>query len=108
MLRSIILGIILTIILISSSCKKANNTAGPRLIFKYKMDSTQARLNNLGHDTPMVAGHWGQSPSFHKMGAHYIECAQGPTTQLGGGAKLYTTPMTTAGGPPPLILPRRL
>jgi hypothetical protein len=99
MLKSIILGIIITLILISSSCKKSSTTTSPRLIFKYKLDSTQARLNNFGVDTPMVAGHWGQSPNFHEMGAHYIELAQGPYTQLGSGAVIYTTPTTTAGGP---------
>ena len=98
MLRSIILGIILSIILISSSCKKTPTPAKPRLIFKYKMDSTQARLNNFGVDTPMIAGHWGQNPSFHLMGAHYIELSPNAYTALGAGAVIYTTPSTTAGG----------
>ena len=100
MRKSILLGIIISIILIaSSSCKKTNpTTTHPHLIFKYKMDSTQARLNNLGVDTPMIAGHWGQSPQFHVMGAHYIELAPGPYTQLGSGAVIYTTPTTTTGG----------
>ena len=100
MRKSIILGIIISAILIVSSCKKTNptTTVGPRLIFKYKMDSTQARLNNFGVDTPMIAGHWGISPIFHVMGAHYIEVSPSPTTPLGGGPVLYTTPTTTAGG----------
>ena len=98
MLRSIVYGLIITFILIMASCTKKTATTGARLIFKYKLDSTQQRLNNLGHDTPIIAGHWGQSPVFHKMGAHYIELAQGPYTQLGSGAKLYMTPTTTQGG----------
>jgi hypothetical protein len=98
MLKSIIIGCILSAILILSACTKPKTTAGPKLIFKYKMDSTQARLNNFGVDTPIIAGHWGQSPAFHKMGAHYIELAENAYTQLGTGAKLYTTATTTAGG----------
>ena len=100
MLRSIILGIILSAILILSACTKPASTTAhkPHLIFKYKMDSTQARLNNFGVDTPMISGHWGQSPAFHVMGAHYIELAPTPYTALGSGTVLYTTPTTTAGG----------
>ncbi len=97
MFKSIIIGIALSIILIVSSCSKQTATS-PRLIFKYKLDSTQARLNNFGVDTPIIAGHWGQSPTFHKMGAHYIELSPSPYTPLGGGAVIYTTPATTAGG----------
>jgi hypothetical protein len=98
MRQSIILGLMITAILIVSSCKKTTTTAHPRLIFKYKMDSTQARLNNFGVDTPMIAGHAGQNPHFHVMGAHYIEMAQGQYTALGAGAVLYTTPTVTTGG----------
>lgn len=98
MLKSIIIGIILSAILIFSSCSKPKTTVAPKLIFKYKMDSTQARLNNFGVDTPMIAGHWGQSPAFHKMGAHYIELAPSPYTALGSGAVIYTTPTVTTGG----------
>ena len=100
MTKNITIGLILTAIFILSSCTKpkTSSTTKPRLIFKYKMDSTQARLNQFGVDTPMIAGHWGQSPTFHVMGAHYIEFSQNAYTALGAGAVLYTTPTTTAGG----------
>lgn len=70
----------------------------PRLIFKYKMDSTQARLDNFGNPSTVPSGHGAQSPVFHIMGAHYIELAQNAYTALGGGAVLYKTATTTAGG----------
>lgn len=101
MLKSIILGLILSAILILSACKKPTSPAvntNPKLIFVYKMDSTQRRLNNFGNDTPMIAGHWGQNPVFHRMGAHYIEMDTTGLIAIGGGVVLYNTPMTSAGG----------
>lgn len=98
MLRSIILGSIIAAILILTSCSKSNTSTGPKLIFKYKMDSTQARLDNFGQVAAMPSGHAGQNPSFHIMGAHYIELAPSAYTALGGGAVLYKTATTTSGG----------
>ncbi len=97
MLRSIIIGFILASILIATSCKKnntttSNTTSTPRLIFIYKMDSTQARLDNFGQPSSMAAGHWGQNPAFHIMGVHYIEMDTSPLIQLGKGNVLYMTP----------------
>ncbi len=97
MLRSIILGIILSAILISSSCKKTSPTK-PRLIFKFVFDSTQVRLGPTGQPDPLPAGHAGQNPLMSFMSAHYIEMAQTDTTALGRGLILYQTPNTTAGG----------
>ena len=68
------------------------------LIFRFKFDSTQQRLGNLGQAAAMPAGHWGQSPRFNTMGAHYFELAQSAYTQLGDGAVLYKGTQTTAGG----------
>lgn len=91
---------------IFSSCKKDSGpatTAGtppaqPRLIFVYKFDSTQVRLNNTGQPvTTLPAGHQAQSPRFNGMGAHYIEMAQSDITPVGGGVVLYTTPTVTTG-----------
>lgn len=98
MRKSIILGIVLAVILAATSCKKNSTSSGPKLIFKYKMDSTQARLDNFGNVAAMPAGHAGQNPRFNVMGAHYIELAQNAYTALGGGAVLYKTATTTAGG----------
>ncbi|MBS1625422.1 MAG: hypothetical protein JST83_15455 [Bacteroidetes bacterium] len=98
MRKSIILGAVLAVILIASTSCKKNSTSGPRLIFKYKMDSTQARLDNFGNVAAMPSGHAGQNPQFNVMGVHYIELAQNNMTQLGGGTVLYKTATTTAGG----------
>lgn len=82
-----------------SSCKKSTSTATEgKLIFKFKFDSTQARLNNIGQVSAMAAGHAGQSPMFNKMSAHYIELAPSAVTALGSGAVLYRAPETTVGG----------
>lgn len=100
MLRSIFFGLILAAILILTSCKKEDNTTagGPKLIFKFQLDSTQARLDNFGQNSAMAAGHAGQNPAFNLISAHYIELAPTSTTLLGQGAVLYRTPTTTAGG----------
>ncbi len=75
------------------------NQPTPRLIFKFKFDSTQVRLNNLGQTASIPAGHAGQSPDFHGISAHYIEMITTPFTQIGQGEVLFIGPETTAGGP---------
>jgi len=84
------------------SCKKDPEPAplveGPKLIFKFKFDSTQARLNNFGAPASVPAGNAAQSPVFNKMGAHYIEMAQDSLTPVGQAKILYSGPNTTAGG----------
>jgi hypothetical protein len=72
--------------------------SGPRLIFKFKFDSTQIRLDNLGNPNATVTStNEACSPVFNKMAAHYIELAQNDFTALGSGAVLYHAPETTAG-----------
>ena len=70
---------LITIIgLFSIACdpKKTNpEPTGPRLIFKFKFDSTQTRLDNLARPSSIPVGNSAQSPVFHKMSAHYIELA---------------------------------
>ncbi|HVD96792.1 MAG TPA: hypothetical protein VNB90_01225 [Cytophagaceae bacterium] len=88
------------------SCKKKTdpvtpvNTSNPepQLIFKFKFDSTQVRLDNLGQPSTIPSGHAAQCPVFHSMSAHYIELSPNDNTALGGGAVLYRAPETTAGG----------
>ena len=81
------------------SCKKeTNDNSEPNLIFKFKFDSTQDRLNNVGQLAPMPAGHAGQSPEFNEMSAHYIELAPTALTALGTGEVLYRATETTTGG----------
>jgi hypothetical protein len=100
-------GILAIIFAVSSlafiGCKKDEDPQQPvtpvyNLVFKYKFDSTQVRLNNFGLTEPMPAGHAGLSPVFNKMSAHYIELASDSTTWLGNGRILYKAPETTSGG----------
>ncbi len=74
-----------------------SSAAGPKLIFKFQFDSTQARLNNIGQPTMLPAGHGGQSPRFNSMSQHYIELA-GDFDFLGAGEVLYVGSETSAGG----------
>lgn len=72
---------------------------GPRLIFKFKFDSTQVRLDAFGSPTTgLPSGHGALSPVFNKMAAHYLELAQTDFTALGAGEVLYHAPETTKGG----------
>src|SRR6188474_2620057 len=71
---------------------------GPHLIFKFKFDSTQVRLNNLAQPSSLPAGNAGQSPRFNGLSAHYIEMAQNDFTQIGKGAVLYKAEETDCGG----------
>ena len=96
---------IFLVVLVFYSCSKKEDesvdtpvAAAPRLIFKFKFDSTQVRLNNLGQVSVIAVGYSGQSPMFNKMSAHYIELAPDSLTALGSGIRLYHAPETTAGG----------
>lgn len=81
------------------SCTKSEEAGiPPKLILRFKFDSTQARLNGVGQPAVMPAGHAAQSPLFNTMSAHYIELSPNNTTALGEGAVIYTAPETTEGG----------
>lgn len=83
----------------NQGCKEEDIApAEPQLIFKFKFDSTQTRLDNIGQPASVPAGHAGQSPRFNGMGAHYIELSQGIYTPVGSGEVLYVGEQTTAGG----------
>ncbi len=85
--------------LFTSCNKEINNTSSDaKLVFKFKFDSTLARLNNIGQPQGVPAGNAGQSPVFNKMGAHYIEITPTAFTALGGGAVLYHATETNTGG----------
>ena len=97
MLQRIFTFILLAVFAVS--CKKEATIAPVyNLIFKFKFDSTQQRLNGLGQPSVMPSGHAGQHPIFNAMSAHYIELAPSATTMLGQGAILYKATETTAGG----------
>ena len=71
----------------ATSCKKTTATYDPpteaKLIFKFRYDSSQVRLNNVGQETPVAAGHAAQSPKMKFMSAHYLELAPSAATALG-------------------------
>lgn len=90
-----------------ASCKKDDDTPtpappagndGPRLILKFRFDSTQVRLDAFGQPAAIPAGHGAQSPRFNSMSAHYVEFAPTALTALGAGDVVYHAPETTAGG----------
>lgn len=104
-MRASLFALVGLFLLALGSCKKdesddtnVGGTAGPRLILKFKFDSTQVRLNNLGQPSSVPAGHGAQSPRFNRMSAHYVEFAPLATTQLGQGDVVYHAPETTLGG----------
>jgi hypothetical protein len=72
--------------------------SGAKLIFKFKFDSTQARLNNLGNPSGVAPGNAGQSPRFNGMSAHYIELSKSDSVPVGQGVVLYRAEETTCGG----------
>lgn len=87
---------------IATSCKKTEATFDPpteaKLIFKFRFDSTQARLNNIGQPSDVASGNAAQHPRMIAMGSHYIELAPNATTPLGSGDIMYSAAETTAGG----------
>lgn len=98
---------LLTIAAIGLGCKKDEpapiqqpqvNEEGPDLVFKFVFDAEAPRLNNLGQPAEIPEGHAAQSPTFNRIGAHYIELAPSGLTALGAGDVLYTGPETDAGG----------
>lgn len=75
-----------------------DESTGPKLIFKFKFDSTQIRLDNFGSASTVAVGNAAQSPKFNSISAHYIEMATNDLTPLGQGAVLYKAEETDCGG----------
>ncbi len=89
------------IILVLFSCKKNKEEEKMEerfLIFKFKFDSTQARLNNIGQPASVPMGNAAQSGKMYQMSAHYIELTPNSTTKLGKGAVVYFADETSIGG----------
>ena len=80
------------------SCQKDDVNTEPNLIIKFKFDSNQVRLNNLGQPATIPSGNAAQTPVFNSISAHYFELAPNAFTQLGQGTVLYHAPETMAGG----------
>ncbi|GAA4321197.1 hypothetical protein [Flaviaesturariibacter amylovorans] len=83
------------------SCKKNQKAeARAQLVFKFKFDSTQLRLDNIGQPSNIAAGGAAQSPVFNAMSAHYLELAPTAFTALGSGLVLWRAPeVASATGP---------
>lgn len=87
-----------------SACKKeetdppGTDTSGPRLVFKFKFDPDQERLNNFGQPSSIPAEHGAQTPDFNGMSAHYIELAPSGYTPLGEGEVVFYGAETNVGG----------
>ena len=79
------------------SCSK-DTEEEPMLIVKFKFDSNQARLNNLGQPSTVATGNAAQSPIFNTISAHYMELAPNANTQIGQGQIIYHAPETNIGG----------
>ena len=75
----------------------SGTATGARLIFKFKFDSTQVRLDGVGNPSTVAPGNAALSPKFNFMSQHYIELA-GDLDSLGKGTVLYIGTQTTAGG----------
>ena len=86
------------LLIVMASCNKSVSTSQANLVFKFKFDSTQVRLNAIGQPSTIPAGNAAQSPVFNKMSAHYAELAPMATTQLGQGAVLFKAIETLTGG----------
>jgi hypothetical protein len=76
----------------------SSTSGGPKLIFKFKLDSNQTRLNNLGLLSTVPTTNAAQSPKFNGISAHYIEMAPTNSTQVGQGVVLYRAEETMCGG----------
>ena len=88
----------ISLLLFALSCQKESSDNTPELVFQFKFDPGQQRLNNIGQAALLPAGHAAQTPDFRQMSVHYIELAPGAFTQLGDGAVVYQAAETTKGG----------
>lgn len=99
------ISILLVGVTLITSCKKddpepddTTTPTGPNLVFKFKFDPNQERLDNFGQPSTVPSGHAAQSPRFNSISAHYIEMISSPWTALGNGEVVYEGKKTTAGG----------
>lgn len=101
---SICFAVALSTSVLFMGCKKESDdnttpaAAEPKLIFKYKFDSTQTRLNSTGGVAVVPPNHGAQSPVFNGMSSHYIELTPTAYTALGSGTILYRADETVVGG----------
>jgi len=82
------------------SCNSDDNQTSsvPKLIFKFKFDPNQDRLNNFGAPQSIPEFHAAQTPTFNSMGAHYIELSENGNLPAYEGTLIHESPKTTEGG----------
>lgn len=84
--------------LLTISCTKEKNSTEPKLIFRFRFDSTQVRLDSNGQPASVPNGRAAQSPIVNNMSVHSIELSPNASTPLMRGAVIYTGEETTEGG----------
>lgn len=99
-MRQSLLLIIVAFALSFTSCDSGNDPApyGPSLVFKFKFDPNQERVNSFGQPSSLPNGHAAQSPTFNSISGHYVELIPSALTALGAGEIVYQGPETDAGG----------
>lgn len=85
------------LVMMLAACTKPAEESGPKLIFKFKFDSTQVRLSNTGLPSSIPAENSAQSPVFHKMSAHFIQIAEDSLSPLTNNILYKNTEVTTGG-----------
>lgn len=83
---------IFAVILFLSCNKDDSDSTSAKLVFKFKFDKTQERLDNFGNPSVIPPNHRAQSPDFNEMAAHYIELTTNAFTPLGQGTIIYNSP----------------
>ena len=83
-----------------SGCHSGNDPVpyGPVVVFRFKLDPNQERVNSFGQPSSLPNGHAAQSPTFNAISGHYVELIPTALTALGAGEILYQGPETNAGG----------
>lgn len=89
--------LLLCALFMMTSCDE-DVVTGPQLVFKFKFDPNQERLDGFGQPSTIPAGHGTQTPDFNGISANYIELAQGALTALGQGEVVYKGAETNDGG----------
>ncbi len=75
-----------------------DNANEAKLIIKFKLDSTQARLDAFGQPVSVPSGNAAQHPQFNGLSAHKIELVPNALTAVNAGPIIYHGSETTTGG----------
>lgn len=82
------------------SCSKDDDkiTTPPQLNISFIMDSSAARLDNLGNPIEIPTGNAAQNPDFEILGLHFIGLYKDKFTPYKNGATVFSSPTTKEGG----------